>query len=103
MNWVVYAAAFWLFARSFHVEGSFMQIGAAFAAAYVMGYVAVFAPAGIGVRESFLVVFLGPTAGAGAAGALAVASRVWITAIEVGAAGVAMLSPAGAHGAGEGP
>ena len=85
-NWIVYAGAFWLFARSFDVNGSFMEIGGAFAAAYVLGYLAVFAPAGIGVRESFLVVFLGPVAGPGPASALAIVSRAWTTLVEVGAA-----------------
>lgn len=86
LNWVVYAGAFWLFAASFDLDGTFFQMGGAFAAAYVLGYVAVFAPAGLGVRESFLVVFIGPVAGPGPAAGLAIVSRVWTTLVEVGAA-----------------
>ncbi len=40
---------------------------AAYPAAYVLGYVAIFAPAGIGIREGFLIAFLDPILGAGAA------------------------------------
>lgn len=95
LNWAVYAAAFWLLAWSFGVTGSPLEIGGAFAAAYVMGYLAVFAPAGLGIRESFLIVFLGPVAGPGPAGALAIASRVWTTAVELAAALLVWLAAPG--------
>jgi hypothetical protein len=60
-----------------------MLVGPAFAAAYVLGYLALFAPAGLGVREGFLVAFLTPTLGAGGAALAAVTSRVWTTVVEV--------------------
>ncbi len=85
-NWVVYAGAFWVLARSFGLEGSFAEVGPAFAAAYVLGYVAVFAPAGIGIREGFLVGFLEPIMGSSAL-ALAVTARIWTTVVELVPAG----------------
>lgn len=85
-NWVVYAGAFWVLARSFGLRGSFVEVGPAFAAAYVLGYVAVFAPAGIGIREGFLVGFLEPIMGPSAL-ALAVTARIWTTVVELVPAG----------------
>lgn len=83
LNWVVYAGAFWLFVRGLGREVDPVIAGSSFAAAYVLGYLAVFAPAGVGVREGFLAAFLGPSLGAAAAGAVAIAARVWMTAVEV--------------------
>jgi len=54
----------------------------AYPAAYVLGYLAVFAPAGLGVREGVLIAFLDPILGAGAA-VLAVFARLWATAVEL--------------------
>ncbi len=82
-NWVVQAAAFWVLAGSLGVEGTFLEMGPAFAAAYLLGYLAVFAPAGIGVREGFLVAFLEPVTGAAAALGLAVIARLWMTVVEL--------------------
>jgi len=82
-NWVVYAASFWIMARSFRVAGSFLALGPAFAAAYVLGYVMIFAPAGGGVREGFLVALLTPYLGAAPSGALAVLARIWSTGVEL--------------------
>ena len=82
-NWVLYAGAFWLLVVSFDVPGGPLLVGPAFAAAYVLGYLMVFAPAGIGVREGFLVAFLEPAMGAGPGTALAVISRLWTTGVEV--------------------
>lgn len=58
----------------------------AFAAAYFAGYLAVFAPAGLGVRESSLVGLLTPILGAEASLILSALQRVWITATELVAA-----------------
>lgn len=82
-NWLVYSGAFWLLVRSFGVEGAFLGLGPAFAAAYVLGYVMIFAPAGIGVREGFLIAFIQPVTGAGPATATAILARFWMTALEL--------------------
>jgi hypothetical protein len=89
--WLAYGAAFFLFAKSFGVEGPLFSIGPAFVAAYVIGYVAVFAPAGIGVREVAIVGLLAPTVGTAAATGLAIVARLWITVVEV-IPGVAFMS-----------
>jgi len=102
-NWLVYAGAFALLAGSFGVEGGAVEHGTAFAAAYVLGYLMVFAPAGLGVREGFLVAFLEPAAGAGPAAALAVAARFWMTLVElIPALGLVAFSGAGGAVSGSG-
>jgi len=83
VNWIVYAGSFWLMARSFGIDAPFLALAPSFAAAYVLGYVMVFAPAGIGVREGFLVALLQPSVGGAAATALAVVARFWMTLLEL--------------------
>jgi len=92
LNWGGYALAFWLLVRGLSLPGGPLVVGPAFAAAYVLGYVALFAPAGLGVREGFLVAFLAPTLGPGGAVLTAVAARVWTTLVEVIPAGAFWLA-----------
>ncbi len=82
-NWACYAVAFWVLVVSLGFEVGLVPTASAFAAAYVLGYLAVFAPAGLGVREGFLVALMAPHLGAGPAGAVAVIARLWTTVIEV--------------------
>jgi uncharacterized membrane protein YbhN (UPF0104 family) len=81
--WVGQGVAFWLLARSFGQPGSLVTLGPAYAAAYLLGYLVFFAPAGLGVREGFLIAFLQPVVGAGGAGALSIIARLWSTVVEV--------------------
>ena len=83
VNWGIYATAFWLLYLSFGEWRTFLQVGPAFAAAYVAGYIAVFAPAGAGIREGVLVVLLQPIMARDAAVVLAVIARLWTTAVEL--------------------
>lgn len=83
LNWGVYAAAFWLLFLGLEGWSPFLQVGPAFAAAYLVGYLFVFAPAGAGIRESALIVFLLPVVPRDAALALAVAARLWTTIVEI--------------------
>jgi uncharacterized membrane protein YbhN (UPF0104 family) len=83
VNWGIYATAFWLLYLSFGEWQTFLQVGPAFAAAYVAGYIAVFAPAGAGIREGVLVVLLQPIMAREAALVLAVIARLWTTALEL--------------------
>ena len=93
VNWGIYAAAFWLLYLSFGEWRTFLQVGPAFAAAYVAGYIAVFAPAGAGIREGVLVVLLQPIMAREAAVVLAVLARLWTTAVElIPAASLAVAS-----------
>lgn len=93
LNWGVYAMAFWGLARSLRLEIDPLEAAPAFAAAYVLGYAALFAPAGVGIREGFLVAFLQPVVGTGAL-VLALVARLWTTVVEVvPAAALALAGP----------
>lgn len=86
--WVAYGVAFWLFGRSLlgpSAPGVVLAI-ASFVGSYVAGIIAVFAPGGIGVREAALVALLSPMTGPAEALLLAVASRLWLVALEVATA-----------------
>tara|TARA_B100002049_G_scaffold40375_1_gene27131 strand:- start:91 stop:990 length:900 start_codon:yes stop_codon:yes gene_type:complete len=83
VNWIVYALAFWMMVVSFDSDISLIPVAAAFPAAYVLGYLMIFAPAGLGVREGFLIVFLSPHLGLGPSGVIAVVARLWTTLTEV--------------------
>ncbi len=99
-SWVVYAGSFWLLAVGLGLDLSPVTAGSSFAAAYVLGYLMVFAPAGLGPREGFLILFLAPQVGAGPAGMVAVAARVWTTLVEVVPAGAFWVAgAAGVRGA----
>ena len=63
----------------------------AYALAWTLGLLVVFAPAGLGVREVVLVVALAPVVDAGAALVVAVLSRLVMTVADVGWAGLAVL------------
>ena len=88
LNWSVYGLSFWMLAQSFGLTGGLLPFMSAFGASYVLGYAMVFAPAGIGPREGFLILFLTPHIGAPASAILAVATRIWTTIVEVIPAGL---------------
>jgi len=90
-NWVLYAFSFQVLAASFGHAGDPIAVASAFAAAYVLGYLMIFAPAGMGVREGALVVLLTPRMGASSATVLAVMSRLWTTGVELLPAGAFWL------------
>jgi hypothetical protein len=60
-----------------------LMAASAFPAAYVLGFLAFFAPAGVGVREGALVALTAPLLGSADATALAVIARVVMTALEL--------------------
>ena len=86
LNWIAYGFAFVLFVRGLGFSVGWLELMSSFAAAYLLGYIAIFAPAGLGVREGFLVAFLEPEL-AGAAVGVAVLTRVWMTVVELLPAG----------------
>ncbi len=102
MNWGIYATAFWLLYLSFGEWRTFLQVGPAFAAAYVAGYIAIFAPAGAGIREGVLVVLLQPIMAREAALVLAVIARLWTTAVELIPAALLAVGWLGSEGTSEG-
>lgn len=83
INWIIYAGAFWLFVMSYEPAARFLDTAPAFAAAYLLGYVFLPAPAGLGIRESAMTGLLAPALGVTGAFAVAVLSRLWLTVIEV--------------------
>lgn len=91
LGWLTYGVAFWLFTNSLTAEPVIpLWVGVgAFVLAYQAGYLAFFAPAGIGVRELILTAILTPYLGPVAAG-LSVAARVWNLIAEVGVSLIAL-------------
>jgi uncharacterized membrane protein YbhN (UPF0104 family) len=91
--WVVIGASFWLTADALlSVPASeFPFYVGAFVASWIVGLIAIYAPGGIGVRESVMVALLYSRIGSGNALAVAAVSRAMLTLIDVGFAGVAFL------------
>ena len=54
----------------------------AYTVSYLVGLLAIFVPAGLGLREAIFTALLAPTAGVEVAAALALASRLLLTAVE---------------------
>ena len=89
VSWVFFGLQIWLLATRLGApEGktALLAIGG-FAFAWSVGFLVVFAPAGAGVREVLLVAALGPVLGTGAATAVALVSRVLMTAGDLLTAG----------------
>ncbi len=82
-SWCMYTGAFWAFSRGLGLDIGLLSSASAFAAAYVLGYLAIFAPAGLGVREGFLIALLSSSVGVASATGLAAAARLWVTSVEV--------------------
>jgi uncharacterized membrane protein YbhN (UPF0104 family) len=61
----------------------FWEIVATFGAAYLIGFLALFAPGGLGVREGIITLLLASYLPGGLPAAVAVAARLWTTAIEL--------------------
>jgi len=105
LNWVLLALSFWVLVISFGVSAEVVPVASAFAAAYVAGYLFLPAPAGVGIREAFLITFLTPHVGGVAAAALAIIARIWTSAVELVPAAVFwtrhMAVPISGEGAGE--
>jgi uncharacterized membrane protein YbhN (UPF0104 family) len=88
ISWVMYGVAFWLLARGLIADAALPLTVAAgvFAAGSILGWLALFAPGGVGVRELVFIGLLTPYLGSGGAVALSVASRILLTVTEVSAA-----------------
>ena len=93
LYWAVTGLAFAAFVRSLHplAAADIPVTVAAYAAAYAAGFLALFTPAGLGVRETVLVVAMSGVLPAGPAVAVAVGSRLWMTVVELAGAGLAHL------------
>ncbi|MBD3369171.1 hypothetical protein GF402_02260 [Candidatus Fermentibacteria bacterium] len=86
--------AFVLLAWSFGTDLPLYPGMFVFPMAMVIGFIVVFAPGGLGVREvtlSWLVALSAPTVGPGQAELLSIAARLWITLVEALAFGIAVF------------
>ena len=85
--WLMYGAAFQLFVRGMtgSAQGSYADYVTAFAWPYLVGYLAVVMPGGLGVREAALAVALDALhlAAPPTAAVIAVSSRLWLSVLEL--------------------
>lgn len=93
--WICFGCGFFFTARIFMPLGFDVLpiVVFWFVAGFVVGFVTSVAPAGLGVREGFIVLGLSSLMPPGQAVALAVAGRLWLTVIEVLWIGLACLIP----------
>ncbi|HMA24270.1 MAG TPA: lysylphosphatidylglycerol synthase transmembrane domain-containing protein [Gemmatimonadaceae bacterium] len=87
VSWCVYGLAFQLLVRALvgHAEGRWTAYLAAYTLSYLVGYLTLFAPGGIGARELALSSTLRALnlATPAEAALITVASRLWLTVLEV--------------------
>ncbi len=97
LAWMAYGVAVWLLARALIPEAAFplLTTVGAFAASYIVGFLVLLAPGGLGVREGVFVLVLQGVVGLAPATAIAVASRLLFTLTEVGVAVPFLLFPKG--------
>ncbi|MBI3957111.1 MAG: flippase-like domain-containing protein [Candidatus Kerfeldbacteria bacterium] len=91
--WGAFALFQVLIAQAFGFVGSFLDavvFSIAFVAGWVVGYVTIFAPSGIGVREGIVVVMLTPFVGATNALVIAAITRVGLLVVELALVGIAV-------------
>jgi len=83
--WVCMSGSFALFVMSVTpVDASHLpELARIYIASHILGYVALLAPGGLGVREGVLAILLTPLVGAGPAAGLALLSRLWSTVSEL--------------------
>lgn len=86
--WLGYGLGLWLLARGVLPQsGLGLRLAlTAFTASYLAGFLALFAPGGIGVREGLFILMLQQPLGIATATSLALASRLLLTVAELGAA-----------------
>ena len=85
--WLSYGVAFQIFVHAIvgHADGAWSAYVAAYTLSYLIGYLSLITPGGIGPREaalSFLLVTLGLATGREAA-VITIASRLWLKVLEI--------------------
>jgi uncharacterized membrane protein YbhN (UPF0104 family) len=83
--WILFGTVFLCFVYATYPVAyeHWLPVGVTIALSFFVGFVVVFAPGGIGVRESALYLLLLPFLPAAASLVIAIASRLWIMAAEV--------------------
>ena len=92
-SWFVFGYAFWLFVSSIAGSDTFslLYLTGVYAVSYVTGYLALFAPGGIGVREGIMSIFLTGAISPGVAAVVAILSRLMVTAVELLCVGLVLF------------
>ena len=75
------------------------RLVAVFAAAYVIGFLSLLTPSGLGVREGVMTLLLTTTLPAGVAAVVAIAARLWMVVGELIGAGASLVAGRRAQGA----
>ena len=90
--WGVYGLAFFFFVNSVYPVSylHFPEFVCIFSASYVIGLLAIFVPAGIGVRETLLTTFLSLLIPVHFATVVALLARLWFTAGEMAGAAIGL-------------
>jgi len=85
LNWFLFGFSFYLFINSFYSISinSFFYVLDSFILSSLAGFIALFAPAGLGVREGVLILAFKQIMPASIAGIISVASRLWLTLGEI--------------------
>ncbi len=84
LTWFLFGASFYCFLYGIGIEPStYWTTVASFAAAYLIGLLALFAPGGLGIREGVMAVLLPQVIPLRFAALVAVASRLWMTLVEL--------------------
>ena len=91
--WTLLGASFWMMARASEIEVSLPYAIGLFAAAYAVGFLVLFVPAGLGVRDAILVVGLLAEATEAQALVVVLVARVWYVAAELLLVAVQAVTP----------
>lgn len=85
INWLVFGLALYFFINSFYdfPFKFFLYSTGAFTMAGIIGLLAVFAPAGLGVREGIIIIVLSYIIPAPIASIISLSSRIWLTFCEL--------------------
>ncbi len=104
-SWILYGAAFTLLVNSIYPLSSpweWPYLTVVFAASYVIGFLSLLTPSGLGVREGVMILLLAPAFSLPVATVISVVSRLWMISGELFGTGVALLfskrgTPSGEH------
>ncbi len=84
LTWFLFGTSFYCFLYGIGIEPSaYWTTVASFGAAYLIGLLALFAPGGLGIREGVMAVLLPQVIPLRFAALVAVASRLWMTLVEL--------------------
>jgi uncharacterized membrane protein YbhN (UPF0104 family) len=93
LAWVIGGIGFYLFVESFLFlpSSQLLFLTGSLAFSSTLGFIALFAPSGLGVREGVLVYLLSWTMPGPVAVIISVLTRIWMTLIEIGLIGMVYL------------